>query len=75
MRGLRPSIGEAIVWGMNDQKRRYKISLAGSIIGLTGVAFSCGHLLGQPGVPLALSVVGLVILFAAVMVSIWRLDA
>jgi hypothetical protein len=59
---------------LGDLRRRDKISKTGLIIGLTAVALACGHLIDQPGLPLALSAVGLVLLFAAVILGLWRSD-
>jgi hypothetical protein len=57
-----------------DLRRREKISKTALIIALTGIALACGHLLDQPGVPLALTAVGLVLLLASVITGLWRSD-
>jgi hypothetical protein len=63
---------------MYDQKRRDKISQTGLIVGLTGIAISCGHLIDRPAysawgiVALALSVVGVILGLIAVIFLIWR---
>jgi hypothetical protein len=67
-------IGQFIIADMDDKQRRDKISKTGLIVGLTGVAISFGHLLDQPGEARGLSLVGVLLLFGAVTLNIWRSD-
>jgi hypothetical protein len=66
---------------MDDLERRAKISKTSLVLALTWLALFCGYLFGQQAhsawgtAALALAIVGVVLLLAATILSIWRSNA